>query len=79
MGEVKQLSSLKVGQEGKVKKVLPTAGETLKKRLLDMGCVAGCAIKVQKLAPLGDPVEVTVKNYSLSLRKKEADAIEVEI
>jgi Fe2+ transport system protein FeoA len=79
MGEVKQLSSLKVGQEGKVKKVSSKAGATLKKRLLDMGCVAGCVIKVKKLAPLGDPVEISVKNYSLSLRKKEADAIEVEI
>jgi ferrous iron transport protein A len=44
-----------------------------------MGCVAGCIIKVKKLAPLGDPIEIIVKNYSLSLRKEEADAIEVEI
>lgn len=78
MGEVKSLSSLKVGQEGKIKSVSAKAGAILKKRLLDMGCVAGCVIKVQKLAPLGDPVEIIVRNYSLSLRKEEADAIEVE-
>ncbi|MDR2426884.1 MAG: ferrous iron transport protein A [Endomicrobium sp.] len=79
MGEVKKLSVLKVGQEGKIKSISSKSGTVLKKRLLDMGCVAGCTIKVKKLAPLGDPVEVIVKSYSLSLRKEEADAIEVEI
>ncbi|MDR1195384.1 MAG: ferrous iron transport protein A [Endomicrobium sp.] len=79
MEEIKKLSALKIGQAGKVKSISSKCGSTLKKRLLDMGCVAGCVIKVQKLAPLGDPVEITVKNYSLSLRKEEADAIEVEV
>jgi len=79
MSEVKKLSGLKVGQEGKVRSVSANAGAVLKKRLLDMGCVNGCVIKVKKLAPLGDPVEIIVKNYSLTLRKSEANAIEVEI
>jgi ferrous iron transport protein A len=43
-----------------------------------MGCVSGCKIKIKKLAPLGDPMEIIIKNYSLSLRKQEADSIEVE-
>ncbi|MDR1942091.1 MAG: ferrous iron transport protein A [Endomicrobium sp.] len=79
MAEKVKLSKLKVGQEGSVTSISSAAGSVLKKRLLDMGCVAGCKIKVKKLAPLGDPVEITVKNYSLTLRKQEADAIEVEI
>jgi len=77
MAEIKKLSKLKVGEKGKIKTISKEAG-VLKKRLLDMGCVAGCEIKVAKLAPLGDPVEISVRNYSLSLRKSEADAIEVE-
>ncbi|AKL98355.1 FeoA family protein [Endomicrobium proavitum] len=78
MPEIKLLSKMKVGEEGSVKNISSKAG-TLKKRLLDMGCVAGCKISVKKLAPLGDPIEISVKNYSLSLRKNEADAIEVEV
>jgi Fe2+ transport system protein FeoA len=78
MPEVKKLSKMKAGEEGKIKNVGAAAG-SLKKRLLDMGCVAGCPVKVKKLAPLGDPIEIAVKNYSLSLRKSEADCIDVEV
>jgi Fe2+ transport system protein FeoA len=78
MPQIKKLSQLKVGQTGKVKSISAKAG-TLKKRLLDMGCVTGCPITIKKLAPLGDPVEVLIKDYSLSLRQNEADAIEVEV
>jgi Fe2+ transport system protein FeoA len=78
MSQIKKLSQLTVGQTGNVKNVSVQSG-TLKKRLLDMGCVSGCPITIKKLAPLGDPIEVLIKSYSLSLRKSEADAIEVEV
>lgn len=78
MSEIKKLSALKAGQTGKICKISQDAN-VLKKRLLDMGCVAGTIIKVNKLAPFGDPMEIIVKNYNLSLRKNEADSIEVEV
>jgi ferrous iron transport protein A len=73
----KPLSALKVGQTGKVAAISQNAG-ILKKRLLDMGCVVGSEVSVVKLAPLGDPIEISVKNYNLTLRKSEADNILVE-
>ncbi|MFH1642243.1 MAG: ferrous iron transport protein A [Nanoarchaeota archaeon] len=54
-----------------------TVGE-IKRRLLDMGLVKGTSIKVERIAPLGDPIEIKVKGYMLSLRKEEAKQIEVE-
>lgn len=49
----------------------------LRKRLIDMGLTKGCKIKVRKVAPLGDPIEITVRGYELSIRKNEAGLIEV--
>jgi ferrous iron transport protein A len=74
---IKNLTQLKINETGAVTKISDDAG-VLKKRLLDMGCVAGTEITVKKLAPLGDPIEISVKNYNLSLRKSEAASIEVE-
>lgn len=71
------LSTLKVGQEAKVIRV--TAESRLKRRLLDMGVVPGTKVRLEKIAPLGDPIDVIVKGYHLSLRKEEASAITVEI
>lgn len=51
----------------------------IKRRLMDMGIIPGTEMEVQKVAPLGDPVEVKFKGYNLSLRQEEADTIEVEI
>lgn len=51
----------------------------IKRRIIDMGIVSGAEIKVQKFAPLGDPMEIKVKNFNLSLRKNEAELIEVEV
>ena len=51
----------------------------MKRRLMDMGLLSGEEILVQKVAPLGDPIEIRVKSYSLSLRKKEAEGIAVEV
>jgi ferrous iron transport protein A len=51
----------------------------LKRRLMDMGVLVGETVRVEKIAPLGDPIEITVKHYKLSLRKREAEGIDVEV
>ena len=71
------LSMLKCGEKGKITKI-GTIGP-LKRRLMDMGVLVGEEVKMEKVAPLGDPIEVTIKNYNLSLRKKEAEEILVEV
>ena len=72
-----KLSVLKPGEKGKILEI--KAAGPLKRRLMDMGVLVGEEIKVEKIAPLGDPIEVTIKNYNLSFRKKEAEGIEVEV
>lgn len=71
------LAALKPGDTAKITK-LETMGP-LKRRLMDMGMLVGVEIKVEKVAPLGDPIEITIKNYHLTLRKKEAQEIFVEM
>lgn len=71
------LAMLKPGENGRITKM--GAVGPLKRRLMDMGVLVGEAVKVEKVAPLGDPIEVIIKNYHLSLRKKEAAEIEVEV
>jgi ferrous iron transport protein A len=73
---MKRLSELKPGQKGKVLQI--GAIGPLKRRLMDMGVIKGEEIEVRKVAPFGDPIEVSVKNYNLSFRKKEAEGITVE-
>jgi DtxR family Mn-dependent transcriptional regulator len=73
---VSTLKDLKPGQKGKVVKVR-SKGQT-NKRIVEMGVTAGSLVEVERVAPLGDPIEVKVKGYHLSLRKEEAAAIEVE-
>ena len=51
--------------------------EKLVKRLLALGCISNTEIEIKKIAPLGDPIEVTVRNYELSIRKADAEMIEV--
>ncbi len=70
------LAMLKPGEQGRIIKM--GAVGPLKRRLMDMGVLVGEAVRVEKVAPLGDPIEVIIKNYHLSLRKKEAAEIEVE-
>ncbi len=70
------LSKLRPGESGKITKI--GAIGPLKRRLMDMGVLVGENVKVEKVAPLGDPIEVTIKHYNLSLRKKEAEGIAVE-
>ncbi len=71
------LGGLKPGEKGRITKI--GVEGPLKRRLMDMGVLVGEEVKVEKVAPLGDPVEITVKSYSLLLRKKEAEGILVEV
>jgi ferrous iron transport protein A len=71
------LARLKPGQRARITKI--GAVGALKRRLLDMGVLPGEEVKMEKIAPLGDPLEITVKNYRLSLRKSEAAGIDVEV
>ncbi len=71
------LRDLKPGQKGKVSSIGTTGA--MKRRIMDMGVTPGVEIKVIKAAPLGDPIEVNVRGYELSLRKDEAAQIQVEM
>jgi len=71
------LAMLKPGETGRITAIGGIG--PLKRRLMDMGVLVGEPITVRKIAPLGDPIEVRIKSYSLSLRKKEAMGIEVEV
>jgi len=76
-GMTKTLNELLPGEMGVVTKV--TGFGPIKRRIVDMGLVAGTKILVQKFAPLGDPMEIKVKNFNLSLRKSEAALIECRV
>ncbi len=70
------LKSIKIGQKVKVVKL---HGEgALKRRIMDMGITKGVELFIRKVAPLGDPIEIYVRGYELTLRKEDADMIEVE-
>ena len=73
---MKTLRNIAVGETAKVKRL---HGEgALKRRIMDMGITKGSQVYVRKVAPLGDPVEITIRGYELSLRKHDADCIERE-
>ena len=73
---MKTLRDVKIGDTVKVVRL---HGEgAVKRRIMDMGITKGIDIYVRKVAPLGDPVEVTVRNYELSIRKADAEMVEVE-
>ena len=73
---MKTLRQVKVGDNVKVVKL---HGEgAVKRRIMDMGITKGVDIHIRKVAPLGDPVEVTVRGYELSIRKADAEIIEIE-
>ena len=70
------LKEVKIGDTCRVKRI---NGEgALKRRIMDMGITKGVEVYVRKVAPLGDPIEITVRNYELSIRKSDAQLIEVE-
>lgn len=74
--KLKTLRDIPVGTAARVRKL---HGEgALKRRIMDMGITKGSEIYVRKVAPLGDPAEVTIRGYELSLRKDDADCIEME-
>ena len=73
------MKTLKEAKIGETVTVLKLHGEgAIKRRIMDMGITKGVKIHVRKVAPLGDPIEITVRGYELSLRKADADSIEVE-
>lgn len=74
--EARTLRDVPVGQSAVVRRL--TGEGAVKRRIMDMGITKGTDVYVRKVAPLGDPVEVTVRGYELSLRKADAEMIEVQ-
>ncbi|MBR6381338.1 MAG: ferrous iron transport protein A [Lachnospiraceae bacterium] len=73
------MKTLRDAQIGETVKVVKVSGEgAVRRRIMDMGITKNTEVYVRKVAPLGDPIEVTVRNYELSLRKADAEMIEVE-
>ena len=73
----KYLSEFNIGEQGKILKV--SAEGKIKRRLFDMGVTPGAMVLLKKVAPLGDPIEVTIRGYELSLRKDEAKCVLIEV
>ena len=74
---IKLLSDFSIGESGKIKAV---KGEgRIRRRLFDMGVTPGAELTLRKKAPLGDPIEITLRGYELTLRKAEAACVEVEV
>ena len=69
------LRDVKVGESAVVSRLTGTGA--LKRRIMDMGLTKGTGVRVRKVAPLGDPIEITVRGYELSIRKDEAALVEV--
>ena len=73
------MKTLKQVQVGETVRVVKLHGEgATKRRIMDMGLTKGTEVYVRKVAPLGDPIELTVRGYELSLRKADAEMVEVE-
>ena len=73
------MKTLKDAKIGETVTVVKLHGEgAIKRRIMDMGITKGVSIRVRRVAPLGDPIEITVRGYELSLRKADAEMIEVE-
>ena len=73
---MKNLKEAKIGETVRVVKIHVEGA--IKRRIMDMGLTKGVEVYIRKVAPLGDPIEVTVRGYELSLRKADAEQIEVE-
>lgn len=73
------MNTLKDAKIGQTVKVVKLHGEgAVKRRIMDMGLTKGVEVYVRKVAPLGDPIEITIRGYELSLRKADAEMIEIE-
>ena len=77
-GEICNLSELKVGQEAKVLK-LNIMDRQIRRHLLDMGITRGVKINIKKIAPMGDPITIELRDYELAIRKADLELIEVEV
>ncbi len=73
---MRTLRDARIGETVKVKKL--TGEGAIKRRIMDMGITKGIEVYIRKVAPLGDPMEVTVRGYELSVRKADAEMIEIE-
>ena len=73
------MKTLREVKSGETVTVVKLNGEgAVKRRIMDSGITKGCSVYIRKVAPLGDPVEVTVRGYELSVRKEDAQMVEVE-
>ena len=73
------MKTLKAAKIGDTVRVIKLHGEgAVKRRIMDMGVTKGVEVHIRKVAPLGDPIEVTVRGYELSIRKADAEMIEIE-
>lgn len=73
------MKTLRQAQVGQTVKVIKLHGEgALRRRMMDMGITKGTEIYIRKIAPLGDPVEINIRGYELTLRKEDAEIVEVE-
>lgn len=77
MSIMKHLNELKPGEGGRIASISPCG--SLRGRLMEMGLVKGASLKVVRLAPSGDPMELLLRGYSLALRKKEAEYVILEV
>lgn len=73
---MRTLKSMKPGESGIISDIKVVG--PLKRRLMEMGVIKGCSVQIEKVAPLGDPIEVKLRGYSLSLRKIDAENIIVD-
>lgn len=74
------MKTLKESKVGDTVRVVKLHGEgAVKRRIMDMGLTKGVDVRIRKVAPLGDPIEVTVRGYELSIRKADAEMIEVDV
>ena len=75
-----EMQSLKDAKPGQTHRVIRVTGEgALKRRVMDMGITKGVEIRVRKVAPLGDPIEVTVRGYELTIRRADAEMVVTEV
>ena len=77
-GDICNLSNLKVGQSAMVIKLNET-NKQIKRHLLDMGVTRGAKITIKKIAPMGDPIDISLRDYELCIRKADLSKIEVEV
>ena len=78
VGEKCVLSDLKVGQTAKVLKLNET-NKAIRRHLLDMGIIKGTEVTIKKIAPMGDPIDISLRDYELCIRKADLNKIEVEV